>query len=160
MAKVVQADQEVIVKPWWEKLSILYVGLGAGLSWWGISSILHTYILEPIACQGSSVSVSCGDSFGIAGSIAAVLVATAATFALIRLVQPRPVVIAVGSAVLLWDLAVLAQGLGSLEVLGWSLVLYTATYLLFWLIARIPSTIVCLVSALAVIAIVRLLLVL
>ncbi len=160
MAKVVQEDRIVIVKPWWERLSILYISLVAGLSWWVITVLVNRYVVEPIACQDSSAATFCTDSFGISGSVVAVLVAVVALFTLIRLMQPRPVVIAIGAAALLWDLSTLINGLVWYEALGWSLLLYALAYGLLWFIARIPSTVASLGVAIGVVLILRLLLLL
>ena len=74
--------------------------------------------------------------------------------------QPRPVVIAIGAAALLWDLSTLINGLVWYEALGWSLLLYALAYGLLWFIARIPSTVASLGVGIGVVLILRLLLLL
>lgn len=160
MAKVVQEDRIVIVKPWWERLNVVYISLVAGLSWWVITVLVNRYVIEPIACQDSTAAAVCAESFSVSGSVVAVLVAVAALFSLIRFMQPRPVVIAIGAAALLWDLAALITGLAWYEALGWSVLLYVLAYGLFWYVARIPSTIVSLATAAGLVVIIRLLLLL
>jgi hypothetical protein len=159
MAKIVRQDQNVIVKPWWGRLNIIYIGLGIGLSWWVLTSLLNRYVVEAIACRDMATAAACVDSYSIAGSIAAVLVAVLGAFVLVRAIQPRPIVIAVATAALLWDLGGLVDGLSWFETLLWALALYALSYGLFSLVARIANIVVSLLSALAVVAIVRLLLV-
>lgn len=160
MAKVVQEDHIVIVKPWWERLSVVYISLVAGLGWWVLTQLINRYVIEPIACQDSAAAAVCTESLSISGGVAAVLIAVAAVFALIRFMQPRPVVIAIGATALLWDLAAFVTGLAWYEALGWAVLLYVLSYGLFWYIARIPSTVVSLITAVAVVLVIRLLLIL
>lgn len=160
MAKVVQGQQQVIVEPWWAKVKIVWIGLGAGLSWWLLTSLLKHYIVEPLTCRDLSTATACIDSFGVAGSISAIIVAILATLVLIRAFQPRPIVIALASAVLLWDLGSFLNGLSWWETLLWALFFYGATYVLFSWAARITSTAVSLVVAAVVVILIRLLLIL
>lgn len=160
MAKVVQSQQQVIVEPWWGKVKMLWIGLGAGLSWWILTSLLKHYIVEPLACRDLATATACVDSFGVAGSIAAIIVAILATLLLIRAFQPRPIVIALSAAVLLWDLGTFLSGLSWWETLLWSLFFYGVTYVLFTLVARITNTALSLVAAAVVVIVTRLLLIL
>ncbi len=158
MAKVIQNDQNVIIKPWWGRLNIVYIGLGMGLGWWAVASILRKYVVEPIACRDLATASACVDSFSVAGSIAAVLIAVLGAYVLVRAIQPRPIVISVAAAALLWDLGAILHGLSWYEALGWSLLLYLGAYALFALIARIPTLIGSLLTGLAAVAVIRLLL--
>ncbi len=159
MAKVVQSQQQVIVEPWWGKVKILWIGLGAGLSWWVLTSLLKHYIVEPLACRDLATAAACVDSFGVAGSIAAIVVAILAMLLLIRAFQPRPIVIALSTAVLLWDLGAFINGLSWWETLLWALFFYGATYVLFSWAARITNTALSLVVAAVVVILIRLLLI-
>ena len=137
MAKVVQSQQQVIVEPWWVRGQIIYIGLGMGLVWWVLTAVLRQYVVEPIACRDLSTATACVDSISISGSIAAVLVAVLGTWLLIKYLQPRPIIISVATAILLWDLGTLLQGLSWWVVLLWGLFFYTASYGLFSMVARV-----------------------
>lgn len=160
MAKVIQSQQQVIVEPWWGKAKIAWIGLGAGLSWWILTSILKQYVVEPLACRDLATATACVDSFGIAGSIAAIIVAILGVLVLIRAFQPRPIVIALSTAVLLWDLGAFLAGLVWWETLLWALFFYGVSYVLFQLTARITNTALSLVVAAVVVIVIRLLLIL
>ena len=84
MAKVIQSQQQIIVEPWWVKGRIVYIGLAMGLLWWILTAIIRQYVVEPIACRDLSTATACVNSIGVSGSIAAVLVAVAGTFLLVR----------------------------------------------------------------------------
>ena len=137
MAKVIQSQQQIIVEPWWVKGRIIYIGLAMGLLWWILTAIIRQYVVEPIACRDLSTATACVNSIGVSGSIAAVLVAVAGTFLLVRYLQPRPIIIAVATMILLWDLGSMVNGLAWWVTLLWALFFYTASYGLFSMIARI-----------------------
>lgn len=160
MAKVIQSQQQVVVEPWWVKGQIVYIGLGMGLLWWVLTAILRQYIIEPLACRDLATASACVNSIGISGNIAAVLVAVLGTWLLIRYLQPRPIIIALGTLLLLWDLASLLNGLPWWATLLWALFFYTASYGLFSLVARIQWLWVSLVTAVVIVVGIRLLLVL
>ena len=137
MAKVIQSQQQIIVEPWWVKGRIIYIGLGLGLLWWILTAVLRHYIIEPIACRDLSAAATCINSVSVSGNIANILVAVLGTWLLIRYLQPRPIIIAVASAVLLWDLASLLNGLAWWIVLLWALFFYAASYSLFSMVSRV-----------------------
>lgn len=154
MAKLVQSQQQVIVEPWWEKVKIIPIGLSLGLIWWVVTSLLKHYVIEPIACRELASASACVSSFGVAGDIATVLVGILGVFVLIRTLQPRPIIIALATAIVLWGLGAFMTGLSWWETLLWALFFYTASYVLFWLIARLNSTVASLgVAAVVVVAI-------
>lgn len=158
MAKLVQSQQQVIVEPWWEKVKIIPIGLSLGLIWWVLTSLLKHYIIEPIACRELASASACVNSFGLAGDIATVLVGILGVVVLIRTLQPRPIIIALSTAVVLWGLGTFMSALSWWETLLWSLFFYGASYVLFWLIARLNSTVASLVVAAVVAVVIRLLL--
>lgn len=137
MAKIIESQQQVIVEPWWVKIKIVYIGLGMGLAWWILMSILRQYVVEPIACRDLATASACVNSMSMSGSIAAVLVAVLGTWLLVRYLQPRPIIISVATLALLWDLGALLDGLAWWAVLLWALFFYTASYGLFSMVARI-----------------------
>jgi hypothetical protein len=160
MAKVIQSQQQVIVEPWWVKGQIIYIGLGMGLLWWILTAILRQYVVEPIACRDLSTATACVNSIGVSGSIAAVIVAVAATFLLVRYLQPRPIIISVATMVLLWDLGSILNGLAWWIVLLWVLFFYAASYGLFSMVSRIQWLAAGLTLAAVIVVGIRLLLIL
>ncbi len=160
MAKIVQNDQQLVVEPWWVKIKIVYIGLGLGLTWWALASILRHYVVEPLACRDLSTATACVNSFGVAGSIATVIVAILGAFILVKALQPRPIVIALSTAILLWDLGLILSGLVWWETLLWGILLYTASYILFSMVARVRSLVWSLVLAALIVILIRLVLVL
>lgn len=160
MAKVVQSQQQVIVEPWWVKGKIVYIGLGMGLLWWVLTAILRQYVVEPMACRDLATAAACVNSIGVSGSIAAVLVAVAGTWTLINYLQPRPIIVAVATLVLLWDLATMMNGLVWWMTLLCGVVFYAASYSLFSMVSRVQWLALALALAAIIVVGIRLLLVL
>ena len=160
MAKVIQSQQQIIVEPWWVKGRIVYIGLAMGLLWWILTAIIRQYVVEPIACRDLSTATACVNSIGVSGSIAAVLVAVAGTFLLVRYLQPRPIIIAVATMILLWDLGSMVNGLAWWVTLLWALFFYTASYGLFSMIARIQWLAAALTLAALIVVGIRLIIIL
>ena len=158
MAQVIADERSVVVKPWWVRVRIGFVGAGLGLIWWILTALLKNYIIEPLACRDLSTATACVDSLGVAGSIAAVIVAVIGVFVLIRTLQPRPIIIAVASAVLLWSLGSYMNGLAWYETIFWAIALYAATYVLFGLIARIVWLPGAVITAIVTVLVIRILL--
>ena len=160
MAKVIQSQQQIVVEPWWAKGRIVYIGLAMGLLWWILTAIIRQYVVEPIACRDLSTATACVNSIGVSGSIAAVLVAVAGTFLLVRYLQPRPIIIAVATMILLWDLGSMVNGLAWWVTLLWALFFYTASYGLFSMIARIQWLAAALTLAALIVVGIRLIIIL
>lgn len=160
MAKVIQNQQQVIVEPWWVKNKIIYIGLGMGLLWWILTAILRQYVVEPIACRDLASASTCINSISVSGNIAGIIIAVIGIWLLIRYLQPRPIIIAIASAVLLWDLGSLLNGLPWWATLLWALFFYTASYGLFSMVARCKSIGVSLVLAIILVVVIRLVIIL
>ena len=160
MATVVAepTSQQIIVKPWWEKLRPLVIGLAVGVIWWALLSLLDAYVVEPIACGNNASIYVCNESFGVSGSIAAIFSAILGSILLVRILHPRPVMIPIASAIVLWGLASLADGLGWPVVLVASAVLYSLCYYMFGLIGKISdssrSTFVTIITVLMILVVV------
>ena len=160
MAKVITDERTVVVKPWWARVRIVFTGAVLGLIWWVSTVLIRTYIIEPVVCRDLSNAAACVDSFGVAGNIMTVVVAILGVFALIRTLQPRPIIIAVASAVVLWGLGQYLNGLVWYEAILWSVLLYAVTYILFGLVARIVWFPAAVITAIVTAAVIRFLLVL
>lgn len=160
MAKVIASENNSVARPWWEKGKIVLFGVTAGLSWWVLTTILNAYVVEPFACRDLSIAANCVNSFGTAGSIAAVLVAIGFAYLLVRNLLPRPIIITGASLLLLWDLGAWATGLSWWGSLLWAVVLYAVVYSLFSLVARMQVLWVSGLTALFIAVAIRLILML
>lgn len=140
MAKVITSDQVIVSEPWWVKIKIVWLGIGAGVSWFILATLLNKYVVDPLACRNlATVADVCVNSFGTAGSIATVLVAAAMTYFLVRNLQPRPIIVALATLLLLWDLGTFLNGLSWWVALLASIGLYAACYSLFALVGRLRT---------------------
>lgn len=161
MAKVIVDEQKIVVKPWWERARVVFVGAGLGLCWWVVTALLSRYVVEPLGCRDlSNGAATCTDSFGVAGNVAMVLIALLGTAVLVRGFYHRPLLITVASAAVLWGLGTFLTGLAWYEALLWSVVLYVAAYALFSLVARIKMLGWAIIIAAVIVLTIRLLLVL
>ena len=160
MARVIVDQRTVVVKPWWVRVRIVFTGAVLGLIWWVLATLIRIYIIEPMACRDLANAVTCVDSFGVAGNIATVIVAVLGAFALVRTLQPRPIIIAVAAAVVLWGLGQYLTGLSWYEAILWSVVLYAATYVLFGFVARIVWFPAAVITSIVTVVAIRILLVL
>lgn len=161
MAKVIQPKtQSVVIEPWWARIRIIYIGLALGLFWWLVALILQNYIVEPWACRDLATAATCVNAGGISGNISAVLTAVLGTWALIRFRQPRPIVVAIAAAVLLWDLGFVLDGLSWWVIALWGLFFYTTSYALFSLVSQIRRFAFALILTIVLVVGIRLLLIL
>lgn len=160
MAQVIRDDQVVVVKPWWARVRIVFTGAGLGLVWWIFAVILKNYVIEPIACRDLSSAGACIDAIGVAGAIATVIIAIIGAFVLVKTLQPRPIIIAVAVAAVLWSLGYYISGLAWYESLLWAVLLYALTYSLFGLVARIVNLPIAIITAVVIALVIRILLVL
>jgi len=159
MARVITDERTVVVKPWWARVRIVFIGAILGIIWWVLTALLRIYVIEPIACRDLANAATCVDGFGMAGSIATVIVAIIGAFALVRTLQPRPIIIAVAAAAVLWVLGQYVSGLAWYEALLWAVVLYAVAYVLFGLVARIVWFPAAVITAIVTVVAIRLLLV-
>lgn len=148
------------MSPWREWARIVAVGALTGLVAFILTWLLSVYIVEPLTCRQLTDAAACVNSTSLAGNIAAILAATLATVALVRLRTAWPIIIAVGSAALLWDLASITTGLWWLEILGWSVLLYALCYGLFAWISRHSQLLWVVIISLLIVLIIRITLVL
>jgi hypothetical protein len=160
MARVIITDQQVINTSWREWGRIIVFGATTGLIFWLLTILLQRYVVDPIVCKQALNATLCSNSTPISGNIAAILTAVAAIIFMVRAGIARPVVIAVATAALLWDLAAWTDGLFWLEAVVWSIVLYALTYALFSWITRYATLWVTIVLSLLIVVIIRIALVL
>ena len=140
MAKVIgsNVDSDVVDNSFaiWR---IALLGATLGVIYWLFTLVLSRYI----------------DSLGVAGDVATILAATIGVIVMLNLRMPRPLLIAVASAVSLWGLARLTNGLSELEIAIWSALLYCLAYTLFYWINRYRKFLPVIVAIVAIIIILR-----
>ena len=110
--------------------------------------LVRQFVVEPWACRDlSAVAATCSNSTGVSGNIAAILVAVIGVYILVQRLQARPVVVAVGSLVVLWGLGSLTDGLAWYWVFVAGIVFYAIAYGLFSLVSRVPNLYVSVATA-------------
>ena len=160
MAKVVVTEQQVIAESWVMWVRTIVLGALLGIIFWVTALLIGHYIVEPLTCRQIVNASLCLDATPLAGKIATVLVAVIAVFALIRLNAARPIVLAVATAALLWDLSAWTLGLFWLEAIAWSIILYAVCFALFAWITRYAALWVTIVVSLLIVIAIRIALVL
>ena len=154
MAQNVVAERWVVQQSWLAWMRLIAIGAVAGVLYWVLTILIGRYIVEPIACRDLADAAACVSASVTAGKVATVLVAAASVFALIRFAVPRPIVVSVASAIVLWSLAEFTAGLWWLEFLAWSVGMYVLAYVLFgWIAKHSNPAVVIVVTVLAVTAI-------
>jgi len=135
MAKIVSSSVESqTVGLYYPLIRILIIGLASGIVFWLMSIGISRFIINPITCDSLSKYATCLNSLTIAGNISTVLIAVIGMVAMVRLRIARPLVVAVATGAILWNLSKWTDGLSLLEVISWSAALYALSFLLFsWL---------------------------
>ena len=151
MAQQVVAERWVVQQSVLAWVRIIGIAVAAGLLYWVLSTLIGRYVIEPLACRDLVDAAAGVVALVAAGRVATVLVALASVFALIRFAVPRPIVVSVASAVVLWSLASFTQGLWWLETLAWVVGMYVLAYVLFgWIAKHSNPAVVIVVAVLAV----------
>lgn len=131
MAKVTVSDDRLYTTaPGWT--SVVGIGAVTGALVWLLTLLLTRFVIQPIVCDMLRV---CGDTVAISGNVAAILGAVFGLTALIRWRARRPLLVVVAAVIALWGMAPWLYGLGWLESLTYSALLYALTYgVLYWLV--------------------------
>ena len=159
MAQVIIEDQTVLSRTWVTWGRTIALGAALGLIFWIVTVVIGRYIVEPLVCKDLVDAAVCVDAVPIAGKIATILVAVLGVIAMVRVGIARPIIIAVASAALLWNLASWTQGLFWLESIIWSVLLYALCFALFAWITRYVTLWVTIVVSLLIVLIIRIALV-
>ena len=160
MAQVIITDQEVVAESWAMWVRTVVLGAIIGLVFWVVSVLLARYVIEPLVCRQVVDAAMCTNATPIAGMITTVLVAVAGIVAMVRMGIARPIIVAVATAALLWDLSAWTQGLFWLEAVSWSIILYGLTFALFAWITRYASLLMTIILSILVVLVIRIALVL
>jgi len=160
MAQVIITDQEVVAESWAMWVRTVVLGAIIGVVFWVVSVLLARYVIEPLVCRQVVDAAMCTNATPIAGMITTVLVAVAGIVAMVRMGVARPIIVAVATAALLWDLSAWTQGLFWLEAITWSIILYGLTFALFAWITRYASLLMTIILSILVVLVIRIALVL
>lgn len=142
MAKTIIEDVQLSgysLRSW---VRVVLYGLVVGAVYWLLTLAISKLIVEPLACRQLVDAAACVDAPAVAGRITTVLIAAIAITGMIRLGMARPIIIAVASAVVLWDLTAYVLGLFWLESAVWTVLLYGLCFALFGWIARSTSALI------------------
>jgi len=155
MAQVIIEDQSVLSRTWVTWGRTIALGAALGLIFWILTVLLGRYVVEPLVCKDLVDAAVCVDAVPVAGKIATILVAVLGVIAMVRVRIARPIIIAVATAGLLWNLAGWTQGLFWLESIIWSVLLYALCFALFAWITRYVTLWVTIAVSLAIVLIIR-----
>jgi len=151
MARLIIEDA-VRTYSWWR---IGLIGAALGVVQWGLAALIRQFIVDPLFCGTQFNANMCSNALGLSGDIATVLVAVIGLFVLIRLSVPRPIVVALATAITAWGVSAWTTGMGVSEVISWTAVIYGLGYLAFAWMSRYYSTTIMLVMVVVVIAAAR-----
>jgi len=160
MAQVIIEDPAALQQTYRAWGRTIALGAVIGLVFWLVTVLVGNYIVEPLVCRNLTDAAMCTDATPLAGKIVTILVAALAVVAMVRMRVARPIIIAVATAAILWDLAAWTQGLFWLEAILWSVLLYALTFALFAWISRYATLWVAIVVSVLIVLIIRIALVL
>lgn len=137
VSKKVDSNKIKLLKP---ARKIVILGLLSGLLYWALVSLL----------------VNGNYSLSISSNIAAILIATIGIIAMVLMQVEQPVIISVATALSLWGLAQLTDGLALYEIIIWSIGLYGLAYLLFFWVTRYSKAVPVIIVTTIIVTIARL----
>lgn len=160
MAEIIIEDREAISRSWvlWGRTIVL--GAVVGFIFWLLTVLIGHYVVEPLVCRQLVNAAACSNATPLAGNIAAVLVAVLAVIVMVRMAVARPIIITIGTAALLWNLASWTLGLFWLEAIVWSIALYALAFALFAWMTRYATLWMTVIVSLFIILVIRIALVL
>lgn len=140
MAKIVNSEiDSQPVSPFNPAWQIILTGVILGVLYCGLTLYLSNYV----------------GLTSVAGDISTILVATIGIIIMLNLRVARPLLIAVASAISLWGLSKLTDGLGWFEVVVWSMLIYGLAYFLFSWLTRYKKIILVLIAVVIIVIFVR-----
>jgi len=145
MARVIKWDTESqTTSTSYSFWRVALFGALLGAIYWALTVLIGRFI--------SSISIS--------GNIASILVATLGIILMLRFRMAQPLIVAVAAGVSLWGLSQWTDGLGWIEIIVWSSLLYGLAYTLFSWIARYARVVPVLIAIILIIIILRIAIVL
>jgi hypothetical protein len=155
MAKTIIEDEQLstyLLRSW---IRVVIFGAIAGLIYWIFVAVIGSFIIEPLACRSTMNASTCVQATPLAGQITTVIIAALSIAGMVRLGVVRPIVIAVASAAVLWNLSAYTEGLFWLEGAVWAVVLYAFAYALFGWLARSTSAAIAVFSSIIIALLIR-----
>jgi hypothetical protein len=152
MAKVIITDDQAAIGATYEWWYVLLTGLTIGVLYVGLSALISHFVIDPLYCKATLNSGVCSNSESIGGNIATILSAVVALALFVRLRVFRPIVIVVAAAMLLWGLSSWTAGLGAIEIVVSSAILYGLCYILISWICRYKNTLPVLIAVALIVA--------
>ena len=160
MAQVIITDQEALAASWRAWVRAIVIGAIVGVVFWILTLLIERYIIDPLVCSKAVNATLCAGSLPLAGTISTILAGVVGIVLMVRGAVARPIIIAVATAALLWDLAAWTEGLFWLESFAWSVALYALVFALFAWITRHSLLWVTIVLSVLIVVIIRIALVL
>lgn len=142
---------------WYVWARTVVVGLAVAVTYGALTYIIQKYVVDPLACSGGNPA-QCVQSASISANISMVLAALAGLGLSIRFGFARPLFVVLLATALLWGIADWTSGLFWLEAFGWTLLIFTAAYVLSGWIARQANILAALIVAVVIFALERILL--
>lgn len=140
MVQVVERDQQKVISPGLRIVRMAVFGLVAGVLFWVAYAAINHSLITPLACGGQYFSGDvCLNASLISGNIGVIFIGIISIASLIMLKEVRPLIISIPTVILLWPIGAWVEGLFWLEALSWSMLMFTACIMLFWLVAKIPQ---------------------
>jgi len=155
MAQVIIEDPVALQRTYLAWGRTIALGAVLGLIFWLVTVLIGNYAVEPFTCRNLAAAQMCTDAIPLAGKITTILVAALAVVAMVRMRIARPIIIAIATAAILWDLASWTQGLFWVEAILWSVLLYALCFALFAWISRYITLWVTIVISLLIVLIIR-----
>lgn len=137
MAKVIKTDTgSQLISNSYSLWKMALIGAVSGLLFWLLTMLIQKYIINPMYCSSAASSLTCLNSLSISGNIAMIAIAVIGIVAMVMLRMVQPLIIAVAATATLWGLAQWTDGLSIVEIIIWSILVYTLAHILFSWIAR------------------------
>lgn len=156
MAKVIKTEtQSQKIGSRYSFWVALLIGLVVGVLYWCFAALIERYVIDPLYCQSQINASVCMNDVSISGRIATILAGLAGIVAMVRFSMARPLLIALASGFVLWDLANWIDGFGWIEAVAWSALIYGLSYLSFSWINRYSKIFSVLIALLVIIACTR-----
>lgn len=135
----------------------IIIGLIVGLSVWGLSLLLETYVFQQLLCQQGDSS-QCGATLSYSSAVASVVGLGIGVSGLVYFRVFRPLLVGLAAMLTLWGLTSLTAD-WSWYMAGASVAaLYAVAYALYAWVARLQSFVLALVATVLLVTITRLVL--
>ena len=132
---------------------VVVLGLGLGILYWAISTIIEFFAIKYLFCDFSTL-VKCQNITNVSGNIAIILTAVAGVAVMVRLRMVQPLMVSIASAIALCGVSSWTQGLVWYETLFFDVVLYLLAYVLFSWIFYYKKLIISIVITVFIIALI------